>query len=271
MYRKGQFAGPRRGKPLVRNLNSSIRQRINLEHDLVQRLVRDTDVRRAVIHGMRKHAEPFAVWQDFDHTSGSLTELNPRDLPKWEGIGEYLKFHLLFQLALEDGGYSFTVKVRPDLESKWKAEGRDPVDRIKRETRKALEAQGLKDLEYCYVIEARSRRGKSKAPLHLHGFFLTQQPLVATKFRVAMEHAIAAHKLGRAAAGIAPKSGPMVEVERVYDLEDESGYGRGRWASYMAKNVTRWDARLNRRSFMSRPATQAAREFWALIREESLA
>lgn len=113
---------------------------------------------------------------NFDHTSSSLTELNPRELPKWRDVGEYLKFHLLFQVALDDGGYSFTARVRPDLENKWKAERRDPMDRIYRETRKALEARGLADLEYCYVVETRSRSGNSRTPMHLHGF-MREEPL----------------------------------------------------------------------------------------------
>jgi hypothetical protein len=267
-YRKSQFAGPRRGKPPVRDLNRSIRERVDEEHDLVQRLIRDADVRQAVIRGMGGPTEPFAVWNNFDHTSSALTELNPRELPKWRDVGEYLKFHMLFQVALEDGGYSFTARVRPDLEEKWKAEHRNPMDRIRRAIRKAVEEQGLRELEYCYVVETRSRTGKSRSRMHIHGFFLTQQPLVATKFKVAMEQAIAVHPKGRAAAGIRPRSGSEVEVERAYDLEDDSEYGRGRWATYMAKNATKWDARFQRRVFMSQTGQQTARAFWALLRED---
>ena len=269
-YRKTQFTGPRRAQPRVRDLNRSIRERVNLEHDLVQRLVRDADVRAAVLRGMKRRIEPFTVWNNFDHTSSALTEINPRELPAWTDIGEYLKFHLLFQVALDGGGYSFTARVRPDLEDKWKLDGRDPMDRIKRETRKALEWQGLLDLEYCYVVETRSRTGRSRSRIHLHGFLLAEDAAVATKFKVAMEKAIAVHPDGRAAAGIPARSGPEVLVEPVYDVHDDSEHGRGRWASYMAKNATRWDARFQRRLFMSRPGTQTAREFWALMREEPL-
>jgi hypothetical protein len=267
-YRKSQFAGPRRGKPPVRDLNRSIRERVDEEHDLVQRLIRDSDVRQAIIRGMGGSIEPFAVWNNFDHTSSALTELNPRELPKWRDIGEYLKFHLLFQVALEDGGFSFTARVRPDLEDKWKTEGRDPMDRIRRLTRRAIEEQGLRELEYCYVVETRSRTGRSRSRMHIHGFFLAQQPLVATKFKVAMEKAIAVHSKGRAAAGIPAKSGPEVDVKAAYDVDDDSDYGRGRWASYMAKNAMKWDVRFDRRLFMSRTGQQTAREFWALLRED---
>lgn len=269
-FRKSQFGGPRRKKPKVRELNRQVRERISIEHDLVQRLVGDADVRAAVLRGMKRRIKPFTVWTDFDHTSGALTKINPRELPPWKDVGEYLKFHLLFQVALDAGGYSFTVRVRPDLEEKWKGEGRNAMDRIRRETRKALEWQGLNNLEYCYVVETRSRSGTSRSRMHLHGFFLAEDAMAATRFKVAMEKAIAVHPKGRAAAGTPAKSGPEVDVEPVYDVEDNSGHGRGRWASYMAKNATRWDQRFTRRIYMSQTATQTAREFWSLIREEPL-
>lgn len=269
-YRRGQFSGPRRQKPPVRDLNQSIKERISNEQGLLQKLVQDADLRRAVLRGMGSNVEPFSVWNDFDHTSGSLTELNPRELPKWESIGEYLKLHLLFQIALDNGGYSYTVRVRPDLEAKWKRESRDPMDRINRATAKKMREQGLDKLEYCHVVETRTRTGKSRTGLHLHGFLLTRDPLIATRFKVAMERAIAVHRDGRAAAGISLKSGPEIAIERVYDVDDDSGYGRGRWASYIAKNATQWDARFRRRIYFSQTATQTAREFWAMIREDPL-
>jgi hypothetical protein len=268
VYRRSQFTGARRSKPPVRQLNRAIRKRVEDEHRLLQALVRDADVRRVLLAGTGGLAGPFTVWNDFDH-SPDETELAPNHLPRWEDIGEFLKFHLLFQVALEDGGYSFTVRVRPDLEAKWKREQRNPMDRITREARKALDYQGLGELEYCYVVEARTKRG-SRSNLHLHGFLLARDPLVATRFKVAMEQAIAVHPKGRRAAGIAPRSGPEVEVEQSYDVIDNSGYGRGRWAGYLAKNALRHDPRFRRRTFMSQPATQTARQFWALLREEPI-
>lgn len=269
-YHSSQFKGPRRAKPKVRHLNQGIRDRITNEKELLERLVRDADARRSLLRAIGKPA-PLAVWTDFDQHCLDITEVNLNQLPKWEDIGEFLKLHLLFQVALEFGGYSFTVRVRPDLEAKWDAQGKDPMDRIKRATRKALEEQGLKSLEYAFVLEAHTRRGGSRTPLHLHGFFITDDPLESPRFTVAMEKAIAAHTMGRAAAGIKPKSGRAVKSEPSYDKIDGSPHGRGRWASYIAKNATRWRAGLNRRIYISQPATQAAREFWALIREDPIA
>lgn len=269
-YRRSQFKGPRRAKPRVRELNQGIRDRIANEKELLERLVRDADARRSLLHAIGTPA-PFVVWNDFDQSCVDLTEVNLNHLPKWEDIGEFLKLHLLFQVALELGGYSFTVRVRPDLEAKWDAECKNHMDRIKRATGKALQEQGLKSLEYAFVLEAHSRRGGSRTPLHLHGFFISDDPLDAPRFQVAMENAIAAHPKGRAAAGIKPKSGQAVKIEQSYDKIDGSPHGRGRWASYVAKNAIRWRAGLKRRIYISQPATQTAREFWALIREDPIA
>ena len=268
-YHSSQFSGPRRAKPKVRKLNQGIRDRIKNEKELLQRLVRDADARRSLLQGIGTPA-PFLVWNDFDQHCVDLTEVNLNLLPKWEDIGEFLKLHLLFQAALELGGYSFTIRVRPDLEKKWDTERKDHMDRIKRAMGKALQDQGLKGLEYAFVLEAHTRRGGSRTPLHLHGFFIADDPLDSPRFGVAMEKAIAAHPKGRAAAGFKPKSGPAVKTEPSYDKIDASPRGRGRWATYIAKNATRWRASLNRRIYISQPATQTAREFWALIREDHI-
>ena len=117
------------------------------------------------------------------------------------------------------------------------------MDRIKRLARKALEAQGLRDLQYAYVVETKSRRGRSRTPLHLHGLFISNDPHDATRFKVGFEKTLATHTLGRAAAGVSLRSGPEIVLERVYDKPDGSDRGRGRWANYIAKNLNRWDAR----------------------------
>lgn len=269
-YRTRQFEGPRRRKPKVRVLNRAVRERIKREHSLLQRVVTDAHLRAAVLRGHNRQVEPLLVWRDFDHTSGSLTKLNPKELPAWGQVGEYLKFHLMCQLGIWDGGYAFTANVRPDLEHKWKVEGRDPMDRIKRLVRKALGKVGLSDIEYCYVVETRSRTGKSRTRLHLHGMMLTRDPIVATRFKVALEQSLAKHPKGRAASGMPAKAGPEVDLDPLYDLNEPDDYGYGKWATYITKNATQWDQRFTRRVFISQSATKTLREFWALIREESL-
>lgn len=266
IYRTKQFSGPRRAKPPVRALNRAVREQIEAGHDLIQALIRDADERRDMLLSMKRPIGPFAVWTDFDQDI-HLAEFSPEDLPHWKNIGEYLKFHLLFQVALGYGAFSFTVRVRPDLQAKWLVESRKPMDRITRELRKGLERQGLADLEYCYVLEGRTRRGSGTTLLHLHGFLFAQDPMIATRFKMAMEQSIAIHSKGRVAAGIPMKSGPEVDVRASYDQVDNSERGRGRWVSYIAKNASHWDGRLpGKRTFMSRSATQTAREFWELLR-----
>lgn len=267
-YRNKQFLGTRRAKPRVRALNSAVREQIEADHDLIQALIRDADDRRDMLLSMKGSIGPFAVWTDFDQDI-HLAKFMPKDLPQWKNIGECLKFHLLFLVAVELGGFSFTVRIRPDLQIKWLAEGRKPMDRITRELRKVLQNHGLGDLAYCYVVEGRTRQGSGITQLHLHGFLLAQDRLIATRFKMAMEQAVAIHPKGRAAAGILMKSGPEVDIRDSYDPVDKSERGRGRWVSYITKNVSRWDGRLpGKRTFMSRGATQTTREFWALLRTD---
>lgn len=183
----------------------------------------------------------------------------PRDLPVWSSLGQFIKIHLLFQIALEIGGYAFTVRVRPDLDEKWEKTNKDPMDRIKRLTRNALKRHGIADIEYCYIAETHTKGG-SKTKLHLHGFLVAEYPMVATRFKVAMESAIGKHPKGRGAAGISAKSGPEVEVVRAYDMRNVSKHGRGRWVNYITKHATKPDKRIPRKASMSRTGTQAARE-----------
>lgn len=268
-YRRSQFAGSRRGKPPVRRLNQAIRERIDGEHDLIQTLIQDRDNRAALWCGMKDtQPDPLLVWKDFDH-SYAVTELWPKELPPWQELGEYAKFHLLFQIVLTFGGYSFTARVRPDLQDKWQSEGRDALDRIKREMRKAIEINGLTELEYCYVVEGRSKWGGTRVPLHLHGFFIADDPFLATRFRLVLERAVSVHLKGKVAAGYGRKSGNPIDIQPAYDVEDKSRRGKGRWASYLAKNATKWDQRMTgKRTFMSRTATQTVREFWWLLQED---
>lgn len=249
-------------------LNRAVKSGIEEGHDLIQKVIADADARADLMRACGMAIEPFAVWNDFDHFY-TTTNYKPTDLPRWVELNEYIKLHLLFQVALDGGGHSFTAKVRPDLEARWIADKRDPMDRIKRATAKALQAHGLAELEYCYIVETRTKGG-SRTGIHLHGFLLAQDPLVATRFKVAMEQAIGAHPKGRAAAGIKARSGAAVKVEQAYDVVDGSKWGRGRWPGYLAKQATRWDARFKRRLFVSRTATQTVRDFWALLREEPL-
>ena len=87
------------------------------EQIILDRLVQDADVRRELLRKIVQ-PQPYLVWTDFDHNRQDLLQTNIHHLPKWNEIGEFLKLHLLFQMAVEEGGWAFTVRVRPDLEAK---------------------------------------------------------------------------------------------------------------------------------------------------------
>ncbi len=267
-YRKDQLPGSRRSKPSVRLLNQQVKARIEAEHELIQKLIGDAHTRAQLLGKARGQLAPLVVWTDFDHFR-DYTEIDPQRLPPWDEIGEYLKIHLLFQVILEFGGFSFTARIRPDLEDKWVSEGRNALGRIRRLVPEAMKRHGLSNLEYCYVVEGKTRRGGSRTGLHLHGFFAADDPLIATRFKIAIESAISLHPKGKAAAGYARHSGAPVDIERAYEADGDGKRGYGRWPAYLAKNILRRDDRLcGRRIFISQDATQLTREFWKLLREE---
>lgn len=267
-YKSEMFDGARRKKPPVRKHNAAVKQRVEAEQDLIHRLMQDTDVRRAIL-GPSAASEPFVVWTDFDHPDMHCTQVNISSLPNWKNLGELHKLHLLFFIALDGGGYAFTAKVRPDLEAKWDEAGLNPMTRVKRLIDRAVDRAGLNGLEYAYVLESRTRRGGARTGLHLHGMFLASDALIATRFNQVLEKAICCHPKGKAAAGFKPHSGKPIKIEPVYD-KVTGNYGRGRWVNYMTKNTLRWDKRFAKCTYMSRTATQTAREMWALITEEPL-
>lgn len=115
-------------------------------------------------------------------------------------------------------------------------------------------------MAYCYVIESRSKWGKSRNAPHLHGFLLADDRRDITRFKLAVDRALLS----------GDRRATSTKVSIKFDnLHDEKGVER--YVSYITKNVHRWDQRIKGRSvYMSRPFTQTVREFWALIRGEAL-
>lgn len=267
-YDSASFSGPRRQKPKVRELNRAVRERIEREHGLAQRIVGDMDLRRAVAEA-RGIYEPHLVWHDFDHATANMTEVQPSELPRWRDIGEYLKMHILFQAILEFGGYSFTVRVRPDLQAKWQAEARDPVKRINHLVDEGIRKRGLTGLEFAYVIENRTKKGH-KTPLHIHGFLMAARPITATRFKMAVEKGLATHVKGKTAAGFKAKARRATKIEPSYDVIDSSARGRGRWATYCMKNAAKRNNGLERSIYISREGRRLARIVWEVLRGDRL-
>ncbi|KTR82486.1 hypothetical protein NS277_13485 [Novosphingobium barchaimii] len=271
-YRRSDFKGPRRRKPRVRALNDAIRAQVDREHELVQLLTADAQFRETQVGVSTTPDDALAVWWDFDQFR-DRTNIGAEQLPRWTKIGDYLKFHLLLRACLIFGGYAFTARVRPDLEAKWLAGGRSPVDRVGRLISKGLlklkHEHSISNLAFCYVVEGKGRRGQSRTALHVHGVLQTDDPLVATLFNVMLGSAFAVHAKGRAAAGISPKSGRELDMQRIYDSGDPKDGTAGRWATYFAKNLTRPEKRLpGKRTYISSEGRRLAREMWDFMRQE---
>lgn len=265
-FQRSDFPGPRRGKPGVRALNLAIRDQVDREHELVQLLAADALVRESQLQAGRYAPDPLVVWYDFDQFRDH-TNIGSEHLPKWNEVGEFLKLHLLLRASLIFGGYSLTARVRPDLQAKWIAEGRSAGDRIHKLIANALSSKKLTHLALGYVIEGKGRRGHGQTSLHIHGVVQIDNPLDATRLKVALEQALSVHKNGRAAAGVSKKSGVEVLVEPIYDAGSASQGTAGRWAGYFAKNATRPDKRLGpKKTFISQEGRRLARDLWSFMR-----
>ena len=259
--RLADLSGSRRKKPPVREQNRALKALVESEHELVQTLLKDRETRIQMTQVEGWPLDGLSVWKDFGHT-WDFTEGDPRRLGPWSHLSEYMKLQLGFMVALSFGGYSFTSRVHPALTSRWAAGGRLQA-RVQERIKESFAQAGIPHLEYAYVLEARTKSGKSRTDVHLHGYLTTSDPYGITRFKVAVETAL--HR----ARGHRPLGHKAWDEDPVYDFDSGDGRGYGRWVSYIAKNVSRYDQRIRgRRIFMSRPALQSAREFWEFHRDE---
>lgn len=226
--------------------------------------MRDAEIRTAIANGHGVPIEPMSVWHDSDH-SWSLTELAPKHLPEWETVTEAMKMFIAFDVGRElNNCFAFTSHIHHGIRARWDAAGSDYMVNVEQRLRRKLKVLGIADLAYCYVIETRTKSGRSQTRPHLHGFCIVDEPLMATKLHLSLEAAFNPDitKKGRQRE---------IEVKPAYDWNNEF-IGRDRWVSYFIKNVNRWDRRLGkRRVFMSHSMIRLAREAWACRREEPLA
>lgn len=251
--------GPRSKKPPVRQQNKELAELITHETKTLETLASDAALRLAFQRGAGEPYDPLLIWTDFDLTY-LYTELDAKDLKPWVKLSEWMKLQLGFLIGLHLGGMAFTANVHGSLLLKWTAEGKSISALTQRRLKKELDKAGLGDLGYCYVIETRTKWGKSRTKPHLHGFVLAEDRMDITRFKVAIDRALlSGDRRGRA-------SKVTINFDAFYDDK-----GSTRYVSYITKNVHRWDARIKGRSlYMSRAFTQTVREFWALIREEPL-
>lgn len=202
------------------------------------------------------------VWSDFDQL-WDYTEVAPYHLPKWENLTEFMKLFIGFDIGMEfNSGYSFTAHILPSLIARWKASKTGLLANIEQRLRRELASADLPKIAFCYVIETRTRSGKSSSKPHLHGYCICEDPMDATRFKIALERAFNPdlRRLGKRHA---------VLVEPSYDQGGEEFIGRTQWVKYFTKNVDRWDAILGkRRLYMSRSLLQMIRDAWGIRREE---
>ena len=202
-----------------------------------------------------------SVWQDSDH-SWNQTELAPNHLPSWESLTELMKMFVAFDLGMEfQECYTFSAHIDPGLVASWVGGSHGLMANVRQRLSRALKQADMKEAAFCYVVETRTRSGRSTTRPHLHGFVIAVDPVLATKFKVTLERALhpSLKRLGRSRA---------VFMKRGHDNGVEF-MRRGTWVSYMAKNAQRWDERLGkRRVYFSRTFTDLARLAWASRRGE---
>lgn len=167
-----------------------------------------------------------------------------------------------FDVGMELGvAYTFSAHIDRALAVKWADSDRGLMVNMEQRLRRAMRATDLTHLPFCYIVETRTRSGRSNTRPHLHGYLISDDAITPTKFKLALERALHPDlaKRGRQRA---------ILIKRAFDYRQEF-MGRGRWVSYMAKNIDRWDKRLGkRRVFISHPLIDIARLAWATRRHE---
>lgn len=261
--RLSDYSGPRRLKP---RLNAQKAERLSLfagEESCLAALFHDDDQRAAISAGLGEPREPMSVWVDSDQ-SYSETLLQPCELPAWEALTERMKLFVGYDAAMEFGwAYSFTANIAPELVETWRAEGSDFLDCIKLRLYRAMKKKSIVHLPRCFVVEARTKSGKTRNKPHIHGVVMCDNPVDATRFKVALEDAFADHLGSR-------KRRRAVKVERSY-AKRGTAMGRFQWISYITKNTHLYDARFGkRRVYVSRSFNQIARHAWAVRRDDQL-
>jgi hypothetical protein len=167
---------------------------------------------------MQQPFTPLSVWSDFDH-SWFVTEVDPHRLPPWKNITEHMKAHLGFLIGLEFGSFSLSANLHPRLQAEWVTTGQPIPKLIQRRLNRELNSAGLGDLPYFYVIEGRSRTGKSRTRIHIHGYAISEDRLVATKLKMALEGALRRNDQRR------------IQRQRGVEVEDTDACMPARWSA----------------------------------------
>jgi hypothetical protein len=225
-------------------------------------LLRDDETRRRIRALAGEVSHPTSVWTECDHT-WDYTTLPSYELSEWRDLSERMKMFLGFDLGMELGWcFSFTANLSSHYVEKWESNGSGFMENIGQRLRRELRKEGIENLPHCYVVETRTRTGKSKCKPHIHGIAICDDPLKATKLKVALE---------RAFVGDLKRNGRKrgVKVDSGYVRHSLGLEGRFRWVDYITKNAHLYDKRLGRRRvFISHSYVALARRAWAIRRDE---
>ena len=263
--RLSDYNGPRRTKPPVNQQKRELAAQLEIEKDLIDALMRDAALRAAFEAGAGVPEAPMSVWLDSDQ-SHRYSELSPKHLPRWDKLSEAMKLFIAHDLGMQfDAAFTFTANIEPALLARWSSQGSPIMPNIEQGLRRALKRQGISSIPFGYVVETRSKRGRSPSRPHLHGIVICENVVDATRFNTALELALLP-SLTWAGRGRA------IEVKRAYDKDCSTNgrwVGRGQWVSYVTKNAQRYDKNLGRRRvYLSQSLTRLARDAWAIRREE---
>jgi hypothetical protein len=254
------FNGARRRKPLMNRLKSARLRHVEADRQLVGDLMHDALQRYRIQWSSRYAYRPMSVWNEISHHC-DLPLIPATKLPRWRDLTETMKLFVGWDAGMEfEQAFAFTAHIDPELLAKWEGEG--AIQRnVEQRLRRAMAVNGIKNLPLGYVFESRSASGKSRSRIHLHGYVLCDDPLLATRFKVALEKALyPSLKRSRRTREIEVK---RANRERVPFLR------RGAWPFYIAKNAGSYDRRLpRRRVYISESLTDIARLAWAVRREE---
>ncbi len=260
--RRRDFSCPRRAIPRLNELKAERASIAEAERALIVELLTDDETRRRIRTGHGEISHPTSVWNDCDHT-WDHTKLVSYELPEWRDLSERMKMFLGFDLAIEFGWcFSFTVNLNPKHVEKWESNGSGFTANIDQRLRRHLTKLDLGKLPHCYVVETRTRSGKSRCKPHLHGIAICDDPLKATRLKVALERAFVGD-LKR------DRQRRAIKVDRGYACWNLGVEGRARWVEYITKNAHLYDERLGpRRVYISHSYIALARRAWAIRRDE---
>ena len=258
---KDEISGPRRAKPLIQKERAGQKALRYSEKKLLQALSDDVKIRTAFRGSSNAPYDPLLVFRDFDHTHW-FTELAPEHLPKWEELSEYAKLSLAYIASMAFQGQkntmvmSWTAWVEEDLVDRCSAKGMELARALQQRLHAKLSQENLREVETGFVLEGRSRSGKSRTRVHAHGFSVFNGVASAALLKPILEDVFM--------GGLKPgRYKRAIDVQRAY-VDPEKGLAA--WPGYMTKNTLSRDKRLmGRRVYLSRTLTKIAKEFHGLL------